>query len=148
MNKYPVLAALWIATSAIAGMPAWTPAFASADYDDAISFTFCHIDRKANCVVDGDTIYYRGDKIRVADIDAPETHPPRCSDEARLGEAATVRLHALVNAGAFSLQMIDRDTDVYGRKLRVLTRGGQSLGGVLVAEGLARWYGKGRRSWC
>jgi endonuclease YncB( thermonuclease family) len=46
------------------------------------------------------------------------------------------------------LQGIDRDTDRYGRRLRVVTRGGESLGGVLVNEGLARWYGGGRRSWC
>jgi endonuclease YncB( thermonuclease family) len=32
--------------------------------------------------------------------------------------------------------------------LRILTRGGQSLGAVLVAEGLARFYEGGRRSWC
>jgi endonuclease YncB( thermonuclease family) len=74
--------------------------------------------------------------------------PRRCAEEARLGAAATARLRALLNAGPVTLESIDRDTDRYGRKLRVVTRGGESLGGVLVDEGLARRYGGGRRSWC
>jgi micrococcal nuclease len=78
----------------------------------------------------------------------PETNPPRCAEEGRLGKAATQRLLQLANAGPFTLQTIDRDEDRYGRKLRVLTRGGKSLGGVLVDEGLARWYQGGRRPWC
>lgn len=111
-------------------------------------FGLCHSGGGTNCVVDGDTFWMAGEKIRIADIDTPETHPPRCAEEARLGAAATRRLHALLNAGPITLEAIDRDTDRYGRKLRVVTRGGESLGGVLVDEGLARWYGGGRRSWC
>mgnify|MGYP000049760326 CR=1 FL=1 len=39
--------------------------------------------------------------------------------------------------------------DRYGRKLRIVMRNGQSLGGVLVSEGLARNYEGGRRDgWC
>ena len=114
----------------------------------AVRFGLCHSGGGADCVVDGDTFWMAGEKIRIADIDTPETHPPRCAEEARLGAAATARLHALLNAGPVTLESIDRDTDRYGRKLRVVTRGGKSLGGVLVDEGLARWYGGGRRSWC
>ncbi|WP_394357150.1 hypothetical protein [Sphingopyxis indica] len=41
-----------------------------------------------------------------------------------------------------------RDSDRYGRKLRIVVRGGTSVGSVLVAEGLARpWEGR-RRPWC
>jgi endonuclease YncB( thermonuclease family) len=111
-------------------------------------FGLCQSGGGTNCVVDGDTIYWRGDKIRVADIDTPETHPPRCPEEARLGEAATLRMQALLNAGPFTLDAIERDEDRYGRKLRVVVRDGESLGDTLVAEGLARPYGGGRRSWC
>ena len=68
--------------------------------------------------------------------------------EADLGDKATKRLAALMNGGAFELQVIDRDRDRYGRKLRVLVRNGRSLGDQLVAEGLARtWEGR-RRPWC
>lgn len=113
------------------------------------TFTLCHTGGGTNCVVDGDTIWLDGSKIRVADIDAPETHPPRCDREADLGNRATQRLLALVNAGSFETQPIgNRDEDRYGRKLRVLVRGGQSLGGMLVAEGLARTWDGSRHPWC
>jgi endonuclease YncB( thermonuclease family) len=99
-------------------------------------------------VVDGDTFRAAGETIRIADIDTPETHPPRCAYEAKLGARATRRLQALLAQGPFELERIDRDTDRYGRKLRVVTRGGRSLGDVLVAEGLARtWTGR-REPWC
>ena len=111
-------------------------------------FPICKGPVRVTCVVDGDTIWYRGTKIRIADIDTPETHQPQCAAEAARGAAATRRLHQLVNAGPFSLQSINRDEDRYGRKLRILTRGGKSLGDILVEEGLARYYKGGRRSWC
>lgn len=128
-------------------MPESVQAAATGDREIA-SFGFCHEGGGTNCVVDGDTIYYHGTKIRIADIDTPETHEPRCPQEAALGAQATQRLHALVNSGPFTLQPIDRDEDGYGRKLRILTRGGESLGSVLVDEGLARWYEGGRQPWC
>ena len=100
------------------------------------------------CVVDGDTIRYRGEKIRLADINTPETWEAGCAHERQLGERAKVRLTQLLNAGPFTLEPVDRDTDRYGRTLRIITRGGESLGDVLVDEGLAeRWKGY-RREWC
>jgi endonuclease YncB( thermonuclease family) len=121
---------------------------ASATDTEAASFVFCHDNGGTNCVVDGDTIWYRGTKIRIADIDTPETHQPKCAAEAKLGAAATRRMLQLVNAGPFTLQSIIRDEDRYGRKLRVITRGGKSLGELLIEEGLARYYKGGRRGWC
>lgn len=111
-------------------------------------FALCHSGGGSNCVVDGDSFWFAGDKYRIADIDTPETHPARCAEEAALGEAATGRLHTWLNAGAFSLESADRDTDRYGRKLRIVTRGGTSVGSVLVAEGLARPWEGHRRPWC
>ena len=112
------------------------------------SFGFCHSGGGTDCVVDGDTFRLDGQRIRVADIDAPETHPPRCAAEARLGHRATQRLRQLLNGGAVSLQPIDRDEDQYGRKLRVVLVDGRSVGETLVNEGLARSYEGGRRPWC
>jgi endonuclease YncB( thermonuclease family) len=113
------------------------------------AFTLCHTGGGTNCVVDGDTIWLNGTKIRVADIDAPETHPPRCEREADLGNQATQRLLQLVNEGGFSAEAFGgRDEDRYGRKLRVLVRGGRSLGDQLVSEGLARTWDGARRPWC
>ena len=100
-------------------------------------------------MVDGDTIWMDGLKIRVADIDAPETHSPRCAAEADLGNRATLRLKQLLNAGPITLEQVGRDEDRYGRKLRVLLRQGRSLGDILVSEGLARPYQGGPRTgWC
>jgi micrococcal nuclease len=115
---------------------------------DARRFISCHTGGGTNCVVDGDTIWMDGEKIRMADIDAPETHPSRCAEEARLGNAATERLQVLLNAGPVELASADRDTDRYGRKLRIIMQHGRSVGAVLVDEGLARtWEGR-RRPWC
>jgi endonuclease YncB( thermonuclease family) len=113
-------------------------------------FPICGDGRRANCVVDGDTFWYRGEKIRISDINTPEVSDPDCPREATLGAQATRRLQDLLNQGAFSLGLdpSGRDTDRYGRKLRTVNRDGESLGGRLVDEGLAeRWKGR-RSSWC
>lgn len=104
---------------------------------------------RVTCVVDGDTFWLDGTKIRVADIDAPEIGEPRCASEKALGERAKLRLREMLNAGAFDLGTFEkRDEDKYGRKLRVIMRQGQSLGDQLVTEGLARtWTGR-REPWC
>jgi micrococcal nuclease len=117
--------------------------------NSARSFSFCFTGGGSNCVVDGDTFWFDGIKIRIADIDAPETHPPRCPYEADLGNRATNRLHALLNAGPIQLEALPgRDEDRYGRKLRIVLRDGQSLGGQLVGEGLARAWKGHREPWC
>ena len=115
---------------------------------ERISFSFCHIGGGQNCVVDGDTIWLHGEKIRIADIDAPETHNFQCAAEKALGNRATARLQDLLESGEISLAAIDRDEDQYGRKLRIVSVSGESVGETLVDEGLARWYEGGRRPWC
>lgn len=115
----------------------------------AVQFTLCASGPRINCVVDGDTFWFRGEKIRVADINTPETFRPECAYEKDLGTRAKVRFLALLNTGPFELiRAGGKDKDFFGRKLRVIMREGQSLGAVLVAEGLARpWAGR-RRPWC
>lgn len=98
-------------------------------------------------VIDGDTFDVGGQRIRIADIDTPEVKGP-CAYERQLAARATTRMAELLGAGAFELHPIDRETDQYGRKLRVVTRDGRSLGDQMVAEGLARtWTGR-RQPWC
>lgn len=114
----------------------------------AASFALCTEAPRTHCVVDGDTFWLAGEKIRIADINAPETHGAACIAERERGEAATRRLIALLNAGTFDMQSGARDRDRYGRLLRTVIRDGRSLGGQLVAEGLAEpWRGR-RSNWC
>ena len=114
----------------------------------AAMFALCDHSPRITCVVDGDTFWLAGEKVRIADINAPETHPAGCPAELELGEAATRRLIVLLNAGPFELEPIERERDRYGRLLRTVTRSGRSLGAQLVSEGLAeRWHGR-RSDWC
>ena len=114
----------------------------------AAAFAVCPPGPRTTCVVDGDTFWLEGEKVRIADINAPETHGAQCREERARGDAATVRLVALLNAGPFTLEPYVRDRDKYGRLLRVVVRRGKSVGAELVAEGLAEpWRGR-RSSWC
>ena len=126
------------------------PASQSAAIDPhRASFGICFGAVRTNCVVDGDTFWFEGRKIRVSDINTPEISNPGCASEKRLGDRAKMRLLALLNDGNFDLESdIFNDQDQYGRDLRIVSRGGQSLGSTLIKEGLAEpWQGY-RRDWC
>lgn len=113
-----------------------------------MAFALCAEAPRTTCVVDGDTFWLQGEKIRIADINAPETHSAGCPAEQALGEKATRRLIQLLNAGPITLEVQERETDRYGRALRIVTRKGRSLGAQLVREGLAEpWRGR-RSDWC
>lgn len=160
LGLFAVFALLILSPSASALLPAAVaevrPVATSAPADGfavtriAVSqqFTLCGAGRRINCVVDGDTFYFRGEKIRVADINTPEVSQPRCAAEARLAAEATQRFRSLLNAGPIELRRGTRDEDRYGRKLRTVHRNGRSLGETLVAEGLAHpWRGQ-KEDWC
>jgi endonuclease YncB( thermonuclease family) len=113
------------------------------------SFGICYGPARRNCVVDGDTFWYEGRKIRISDINTPEISSSGCMSEKRLGERAKMRLLELLNADAFDLKAdVFNDQDQYGRDLRVVTRNGESLGGILVNEGLAEQWQGYKRDWC
>lgn len=115
----------------------------------SLPFQMCATGSRKACVVDGDTIWLNGQKIRIADIDTPEVSEPKCSSELALGNRATARMLELINKGPFEIKAWPgRDTDRYGRKLRVLIRDGRSLGDILVSEGLARTWSGRREPWC
>jgi endonuclease YncB( thermonuclease family) len=121
----------------------------SPSIDVQVRFQLCTSATRINCVVDGDTIWHSGVKIRIADIDTPEISKPRCAREGALGKRAKHRLLELMNQGPFEIVANgDRDEDKYGRKLRVVERDGKSLGMVLVSEGLAHVWDGRKHSWC
>ncbi len=113
-------------------------------------FPLCTGRERVTCIVDGDTIWYRGEKIRLIGFDTPEISKSGCANERQLGERAKLRLQELLNAGAFSLASNpdSRSEDRYGRSLFVVTRDGKNVGEVLLNEGLAeRRSGRGNM-WC
>lgn len=121
----------------------------SAERHLARPMPICEGGGRIDCVVDGDTIWASGAKIRVADIDAPEINRPSCDYEYRLGIRARDRLRDLLHNRTFLLLPPDgRDEDRYGRKLRVIVQDGRSVGDILVSEGLARTWSGRREPWC
>ncbi|RDC58974.1 hypothetical protein HME9302_00151 [Alteripontixanthobacter maritimus] len=130
--------------------PSQSPSHSTGGQRVAQRFGRCGTGARNSCIVDGDTFWHDGVKIRIADIDTPEVSSPGCAREAQLGARATTRMQQLMNEGAFTLTrpIGTPDTDKYGRKLRVLERGGASLGAALVREGLAEEWGGTRIRWC
>lgn len=113
------------------------------------SFARCGDGQRITCVVDGDTIWADGIKIRMADFNTPEIGNPGCEAERRLGQRAAVRLTILLNSGAVTVHKTgDRDTDVYDRALREVRVDGRSVGDTLVEEGLAHEWEGYQRDWC
>jgi endonuclease YncB( thermonuclease family) len=148
-----ILISIWPAADPALMEP---PSFLSSDAERVNEqFTRCGLGRGHACVIDGDTFKLGERKVRIVGIDAPETHPARCAEEARLGEAATVELQRLLNQGAF--EMTGRsfnDKDRYGRDLRVIRRiksdgTEQSIAEDMRESGLARRYlGGFKGGWC
>ena len=103
----------------------------------AALFTLCTSAPRETCVVDGDTFWLAGEKVRMADTNAPETAQAECASERQRGEAAKLRLLQLLNQGPVQLVDEARSRDRYGRRLAVAMRQGESLGARLVADGLA-----------
>lgn len=61
----------------------------------------CGSGKRYTCVVDGDTIWLRGEKIRLQGFDTPETTTNICggSSEVELGKRAARRLAELLSQG-------------------------------------------------
>ena len=147
-----ILAGLWPTLDPALVEP---PAFLTAAPERvAQRFTRCGPGRGNGCVVDGDTFKLGKRRIRIVGIDAPETHPANCPEEARLGEAATAELMRLLNQGPFVMTgRIDDMSDRYGRELRVISRTrpdgtNQSIAEDMRSSGLAHRYLGRKSTWC
>ena len=103
-------------------------------------------EKRITCVVDGDTLWYQGTKIRLIGIDAPEVSG-QCRWERQLAAQATEHLTALLNTG---LRRIAYDgEDRYGRALARLWVKDGEVGPAMIAVGLAEPYGTGGGApWC
>lgn len=109
-------------------------------------------------VVDGDTVRVRvtlwhdqvlTTSIRVRDIDTPELKG-KCENERGMARMAKARVEQLLPAGS-KVKIGKVAPDKYGGRYDadVRTSDDKSLGEILIADGLARRYGGGKRAgWC
>lgn len=98
-------------------------------------------------VIDGDTFAIGKQHIRIAGMDAPETHPSRCAQEAQLGNAATAKLKELLGSGTVTIGGSGHDQ--YGRELRRVSVNGVDVAQTMISAGLASSYWGGKRQgWC
>lgn len=110
----------------------------------ALALTLCPVGPRHDCVVDGDTAWIGREKVRIADIDAPEIEG-KCDYERDLAQRAKRRLLDLLNGG---FEIKRTGTDRYGRTLAIITNRRGSIGDQLVREGLARTWSGRREPWC
>lgn len=106
-------------------------------------------ERKVTCIVDGDTIWQAGNKLRLLDIDAPETGGAECPAERQRGHQATLRLQALMSDG-YAIRWSGRGdrTSSHRQLVRIKLKDGRDAGKALLREGLAQpWPNKGN-IWC
>jgi len=101
-------------------------------------------------VTDGDTFRLEsGERIRIANIDAPETHrdQAKCNAEVVLGQAASERARALLDHRVVTFVRVGRS---YNRTVARVTLDGRDLGETLVAMGVARpWpHYSPKPNWC
>jgi endonuclease YncB( thermonuclease family) len=142
LNRGPARVSLAIITMIMA-----SPAFAAP-------WPICdHGQPRSACVVDGDTIWYHGQKIRLAATDAPEISEPSCAAERAIGLAARDRLAELMGAAGVVHPTGRRDR--YGRFLATIQTGAGNAETILVREGLSLPYQPGRAArearkahWC
>ena len=109
----------------------------------------CGSGKRYTCVVDGDTIWFEGTKIRVLGYDTPEPMTNICGGnyERQLAARATARFMDLLNTHGFRI-VSTGETDRYGRLLARIMVNGENVGNILIREGLARRYPNGREFWC
>jgi endonuclease YncB( thermonuclease family) len=110
------------------------------------AFGYCGQGEHINCVADGRTFWYKGEKIVIADILSPGIDAARCEDERKVAFAAKSRLLTLLNAGPFTMNAAGKADQ--GAAPRVVSRDGRSFGTQLVNEGLARKPGTASAAWC
>lgn len=79
--------------------------------------------------VDGDTIRYGTDRIRIRGYNAPELSEPG-------GREAALRLEHLLEQGTISI--VPHGHDVYGRTLADVFVNGQNVADVMIGEGFGR----------
>lgn len=99
-------------------------------------------------VIDADTFDVGAERIRINNLDAPETFRPHCDAERELGTRATVRARELIAAARVVTIYPERRRDRTSRVLARVEVDGQDLATLLIGQGLGRpWRGR-TSDWC
>lgn len=88
-------------------------------------------------VIDGDTLVIRGERIRIAYIDAPEIGQIHLGTGADAGRIATEHLRHFLKGIEAHLEVIPLDIDRYGRTVAMLRVGPYDVGLTMVKMGMA-----------
>ena len=102
----------------------------------ASAMGLCGSGPRSNCVVDGDTFWWRGEKIRIVELDAPEIGEPACAAELEIGLRSRDELLSLINVGTVRFERFG--LDVYGRTLASITVNGQDVAHTMIEAGVAQ----------
>jgi endonuclease YncB( thermonuclease family) len=99
-------------------------------------FAQCYNAEGSNCVLDGGTIYWAGDKVRIAGMDAPQILGAQCRLERERGIDAAVKLVALLNGGKVTVGPEFRDES--GREVHKVMVDGNDVAKTMISAGSAR----------
>ena len=102
------------------------------------------------CVVDGDTLWLDGVKIRLEGFDTPEPQSAICGGQAEvaLAHRASDRLIDLLNGNVWEIEYHGLDSTREKRRLATISIDGVDVGDILIEEGLARKWPDGKEWWC
>ncbi len=107
--------------------------------------------KDALVVVDGDTIKLGTQRLRVLNLDAPETERARCESERALGDRATTALRGKIEDGlkAGAVAIIPNGRfDKFRRPLVRIEVHGKDVANEMIADGLAREWRGSSSDWC
>lgn len=104
-------------------------------------------------VIDGDTIdLCQGDKverIRIANLDAPESYRPKCAKEKHLGLAAKDEALRFFIRPSVDLDVTRYNTDRYGRSVAAVSVNGVDFATHMIEAGHGvKWQFNEKHNWC
>ncbi|HEX2134746.1 MAG TPA: thermonuclease family protein [Microvirga sp.] len=112
------------------------------------------VDGRTAVILDGDTVAFGSERVRIINIEAPGISEPDCEREEIFALRSRQRLAELIRSGPVTIERAGRDH--LGRTLaRLVLADGREVAAVLVEEGLALPWHEGpearearRRHWC
>jgi len=112
------------------------------------------LDQGGTVILDGDTIAFGSERIRIMDIEAPGISEPHCAREEIFALRSRQRLAELIRSGPVKIER--KGQDELGRTLaQLFLSDGRNVADVLIAEDLALPWREGaearemrQRHWC